>query len=80
MWTSTTYSVLTTMYLLSTQFKNLKVPYLIVQSGQDKLLDPFLAIDLEKQSPSPSKTTVIIRDMWHNVLFDPHREDVIKIM
>ncbi len=46
----------------------------------DKLIDPFLAIDLEKFSPSKDKTTVLIYDMWHNVWLDDKKEDVIKIV
>jgi esterase/lipase len=80
MWTSTLFSMLTMMYNFRKHFKNLKNPYLIVQSGNDKLIDPFLAIDLERNSASKDKTTVIIRDMWHNVWFDPRRNDVVRII
>ncbi len=80
MWTSTAWTMLTTMLNFSKQFKHLQTPYLIVQSGMDKLIDPFLAIDLEKFSPSKDKTTVLIYDMWHNVWMDDKKEDVIKIV
>lgn len=46
MWTSTAWTMITMMLNFSKQFKYLETPYLIVQSGMDKLIDPFQAIDL----------------------------------
>ncbi len=46
----------------------------------DKLIDPFIAIDLKNVSPSKDKTTVIIHDMWHNVWLDDKKEDVMGII
>ena len=80
MWTTTLRTMITSMSIFKKQYKHLKNPYLIIQSGTDKLIDPFLAIDLEKQSESKDKTTVIIKDMWHNVWFDSRRKDVVKII
>ena len=56
------------------------LPYLVVQSGSDKIVDPFACLDLEEVSPSKDKTTVIIGDMWHAVWFDDHVYDVIQIV
>jgi hypothetical protein len=46
----------------------------------DKLVDPFLSVDLDKVSPSKDKTTVVIHDMWHNLWFDDKKEDVMNIV
>lgn len=73
MWAVTAWTMVATMLNFAKQFRQLEKPYLLVQSGTDKLCDPFLAIDLERVSPSKDKTTVIIHDMWHNVWFDDKR-------
>ena len=62
------------------QYKNLRAPYLLIQSGSDKLVDPFACLDLEKASPSDDKTTVIIHDMWHAIWLDDHVHDIAKIV
>lgn len=41
--------------------------FLIVQSGKDKLIDPFAAVDFEKKSGSKDKTVIYCKDMWHSV-------------
>jgi alpha-beta hydrolase superfamily lysophospholipase len=61
-------------------YKEMTSPYLLIQSGTDKLVDPFACLDLEKVSPSQDKTTVIIHGMWHAVWFDDHVYDVIRIV
>ena len=45
-WTNTLQTMMTSLYLLRSHFSKLRTPYLIVQSGTDKLIDPFMAIDL----------------------------------
>jgi alpha-beta hydrolase superfamily lysophospholipase len=80
MWTSTAWTMIACMLNFAKQFKNLETPYLLVQSGTDKLVDPFLSVDLDKLSPSKDKTTVLIHDMWHNVWFDDKKDDVMRII
>lgn len=46
MWTATAWTMISTMLNFEKQFKFLQTPYLLIQSGTDKLCDPFLAIDL----------------------------------
>ena len=58
----------------------MKCPYLFIQSGNDKLIDPFQAINIEDTSPSKDKKTVIIFEMWHSIWFDDKAGDVIKII
>ena len=62
------------------EYSNFMTPYLMIQSGSDKLVDPFAALDLEKLSPSRDKTTVIIYDMWHAIWLDDYVGDVTGIM
>ena len=59
------------------KYSEFKTPYLLIQSGTDKLLNPFQALNFEKKSESQDKTTVIIRDMWHSAYFDDHIKEVI---
>lgn len=33
-------------------------PFIMIQSGTDKLVDPFLAVDFEKQCQSKDKTVI----------------------
>jgi hypothetical protein len=42
----------------------------MIQSGVDKLVDPFLAIDLERKSKTNDKHTIYCKDMWHTVWFE----------
>ena len=62
------------------QYSNFTTPYLLIQSGNDKLVDPFACLDLEHLSPSQDKTTVLIYDMWHAIWLDDYAHDVIQIM
>lgn len=80
LWVKTVQQILFAMGKTKKMYKQLTTPYLLVQSGCDKLVDPFACLDLEQQSPSKDKTTVIINDMWHAVWFDDHVYDVIKII
>lgn len=42
-------------------------PYILIQSGTDKLIDPFAAVDFEKQCGSKDKTVIYCKDMWHSI-------------
>lgn len=80
LWVKTVQEIIFAMAKIKREYSNLRVPYLLIQSGSDKLVDPFACLDLEKASPSPDKTTVLIHGMWHAVWFDEHVYDVIKIV
>lgn len=80
LWAKTIQEILFGMGRTKKLYKQLTSPYLLVQSGSDKLVDPFACLDLEKASPSQDKTTVIIHGMWHAVWFDDHVYDVIRII
>lgn len=51
-----------------------------MQSGCDKLVDPFLAIDLERESKSEDKTVVYFKDMWHAIFGEEELPDVVKVL
>jgi hypothetical protein len=50
-------------------FSAFSLPYLVVQSGIEKVIDPFAVLDLEERSPSPDKTSIFIPTMWHALFF-----------
>jgi hypothetical protein len=45
-------------------------PYLFIQSGTDKIVDPFVIRDFDKLSKSEDKTHYFSQDMWHSCCFD----------
>lgn len=49
------------------EWSKFTLPFLLIQSGVDKMVDPFLGIDFEKESSSKDKTVVYWKDMWHSV-------------
>lgn len=46
------------------------LPYLFIQSGVDKSIDPFVIIDFERDSKSQDGTHFFAKDMWHSACFD----------
>jgi len=40
---------------------------LVIQGGLDKLVDPELAYELERLSPSDDKTVLFYDDLWHDI-------------
>ena len=45
-WTSTTWALLSNMKSCSQKYSSLDVPYLCIQGGSDKVLNPFAVFDL----------------------------------
>lgn len=43
----------------------------MLMGASDKIVDPFLAIDLDEQSKSTDKTTYIGQHMWHYIPLEP---------
>lgn len=52
---------------IENEWNQFSLPFLLIQSGVDKIIDPFLGIDFEKESPSLDKTVIYWKDMWHSV-------------
>jgi alpha-beta hydrolase superfamily lysophospholipase len=46
------------------------LPYLFIQGGVDKSVDPFIIVDFEQDSKSKDKTHFFAKDMWHSACFD----------
>lgn len=42
-------------------------PFILIQSGVDKSVDPFLGVDFQKACKSKDKTVIYFKDMWHTV-------------
>jgi alpha-beta hydrolase superfamily lysophospholipase len=76
---ATTKAVLEGMKEASMNFKKLSTPYIIFQGGVDKYIDPFAAIDLERESQTQDKTTVIYKDMWHEVHHEAEYEEICQM-
>ncbi|KAL4475164.1 hypothetical protein ABPG74_001860 [Tetrahymena malaccensis] len=57
------------------QYDQIKVPFLLFMGGKDKLCDPRLANQLQKQSPSKDKTVVYRENMWHGIWLEPEIEE-----
>ena len=54
-WTSTTSTLLSNMHATTKRYSEFKTPYLCIQGGTDKVLNPFAVIDLEEKSQSTDK-------------------------
>jgi hypothetical protein len=39
----------------------------MLMGASDKIVDPFLAVDLDSRCKSKDKTTYIVKDMWHYI-------------
>lgn len=61
--------VLNAMGVVENEYSKLETPYLLFQSGVDKLVDPFAPLDLENECKTADKTTIYCRDMWHSVFY-----------
>lgn len=54
-----------------------KLPYLFVQSGSDKVVDPFAIVDFDRDCQSDDKTHFFAKDMWHTCCFDRDFEEMV---
>ena len=53
----------------------------MLMGASDKIVDPFLAIDLDEQSKSTDKTTYIGQHMWHYIPLEPEfRTEVLPLI
>ncbi|WP_241236347.1 alpha/beta hydrolase [Brevibacillus marinus] len=57
--------------------EKLTVPLLIVQAGDDQLVDPAAAADFVKRASSSDKTFQLFPALYHEVLNEPEREQVL---
>lgn len=75
----TTMGIINHMTYISENYYRLETPYIFFQGGNDKLVDPCACIDLERESVSKDKTTVIYRDMWHEIPYEPEYEEICDL-
>lgn len=54
-----------------------EAPFIIVQGGIDKLVDPDVGHDLMRVSPSKDKTCLYYQNLWHDVW---HEHEIYHIM
>lgn len=60
-------NILNAIEEIESQYASLTTPYLLIQSGVDKMVDLFAPLDLELQANVQDKTTIYCKDMWHSV-------------
>jgi acylglycerol lipase len=75
----TAMEIVNTMRNIRKNYNRLETPYLLFQGGRDKVVDPFACVDLENESPSKDKTTVIYKEMWHEIPYEPEYEEICHL-
>lgn len=65
---------------LEKKYEKFNHPFILIQSGVDKMVDPFLALDLEEQCSSKDKTVIYCKDMWHAIFGEEEIEDIVPIV
>lgn len=45
--------------------------------GVDKMVDPDVATDLMRDSPSLDKTMIYKENMWHNIILEEEIEEIL---
>ncbi|CAD8109352.1 unnamed protein product [Paramecium primaurelia] len=58
-------------------YGQLQTPWIVIQGGLDKLVDPDLAFTLQKESPSKDKTVLYYENLWHDVWHEEEIHDII---
>jgi acylglycerol lipase len=61
-------------------FKELKTPYLMIMGGNDKVVDPFLVVDLEREAGTEDRMTFVYKEMWHSVWRGEEMGDIVNIV
>lgn len=59
---------------------SLRTPLLVMQGGEDKLVDPGCGPHVVERAGSPDKTLRMYPGLWHEILNEPERERVISDM
>lgn len=71
-------AILDFMEEIEGEWDKFTLPFILIQSGVDKFVDPFQAIDFEKQCKSTDKTVIYFKDMWHAVFGEDELPQVIE--
>ena len=72
--------VLETMEEIEKEWSKFGLPYILIQSGVDKMVDPFAGIDFEKTCVSKDGTVIYCKDMWHAVFGEDELPEIVKIL
>jgi acylglycerol lipase len=77
---STAAFLTTTMDSSPATFHNYKCPFLIVQGGCDKLVNPMVAFELFQFSPLPEeeKDILFYEGMWHDIWHEPEIWEIVN--
>lgn len=70
--------MLTAMQRISAEASKITLPFLVVQGGEDKLVDPAGARMLHDMASSKDKMLEIYPGMYHEVFNEPDRKRVLK--
>lgn len=58
-------TILSAMQESERMYEKLQCPWLIIQGGVDKLVDPDVAVELYKRSPSTDKEILFYEECWY---------------
>ncbi|EGR28729.1 hypothetical protein IMG5_169260 [Ichthyophthirius multifiliis] len=58
-------------------FENYKCPFIVVQGGLDKLIDPDVGFDLVERSQSEDKQVLFYDNMWHDCWHEEELQDFL---
>ena len=72
--------VLDTMEEIEKEWEKFTLPYILVQSGVDKMIDPFVGIDFEKGCSSKDGTIIYCKEMWHAIFGEDELPEIVKII
>ena len=70
-------AILNALLRLNAEMEQITLPFITVQGGQDKLVDPGGAQLLYDRAGSPDKTIHIYPDLYHEVFNEPERAQVL---
>ena len=67
-----------TMQHITAEVDKITLPFIVIQSGQDKIVDPAGAQMLYDKAGSKDKTIKIYEGLYHEVFNEPERARVLK--
>lgn len=75
---ATIHSLLTTMAANPQTYRDFRCPFLIIQGGIDKSVDPAEPYKLFCESPldEEDKDILFYEDMWHDIWFEPEIQQI----
>ncbi len=65
---------------VSAKVKDFNIPFLVMHGGDDMLTDPAGSKLLHRQAGSPDKTIKIYQDLYHELVNEPEKSEVLRDM